>query len=129
MIRLSFTIVAGPSPAGLMTTFYCLRFGAPPTWRVLFSSPLTTRRATVKVFDASSTRESFLLGRVESYVTTDGQSASVSWNKAPIWGLRPDIYYCHKVVGLMMRGSLSLGKGWVCRLQLLLGLASAIILG
>jgi hypothetical protein len=23
----------------------------------------------------------------ESYITTDGQSASLSWNKAPIWGL------------------------------------------
>jgi hypothetical protein len=30
----------------------------------------------------------------ESYVTTDGQSASLPWNKAPIWGLRPDFYYC-----------------------------------
>jgi hypothetical protein len=29
----------------------------------------------------------------ESYVTTDGQPASLSWNKAPIWGLRPDLYY------------------------------------
>jgi hypothetical protein len=28
----------------------------------------------------------------EPYVTTDGQSASLSWNKAPIWDLRPDIY-------------------------------------
>jgi hypothetical protein len=28
----------------------------------------------------------------ESYVTTESQSASLSWNKAPIWGLRPDIY-------------------------------------
>jgi hypothetical protein len=28
----------------------------------------------------------------ESYVMTDSQSASLSWNKAPIWGLRPDIY-------------------------------------
>jgi hypothetical protein len=26
----------------------------------------------------------------ESYVKTDGQSASLSWNKAPIWGLRSD---------------------------------------
>jgi hypothetical protein len=26
----------------------------------------------------------------ESYVTTDGQSASLSWYKAPIRGLRPD---------------------------------------
>jgi hypothetical protein len=27
----------------------------------------------------------------QSYITTDGQSASLSWNKAPIWGLRPDL--------------------------------------
>jgi hypothetical protein len=30
----------------------------------------------------------------EPYVTPDGQSDSLSWNKAPIWGLRPDFYYC-----------------------------------
>jgi hypothetical protein len=30
--------------------------------------------------------------RVASFVTTDGQSASLSWKKAPIWGLRPDFY-------------------------------------
>jgi hypothetical protein len=30
--------------------------------------------------------------RTESYVTTDGQSASLSWNNAPIWGLRPDFF-------------------------------------
>jgi hypothetical protein len=29
----------------------------------------------------------------ESYVTTDSTSASLPWNKAPISGLRPDIYY------------------------------------
>jgi hypothetical protein len=29
----------------------------------------------------------------ELYVTTDGQPASLSWNKAPIWGLRPDLCY------------------------------------
>jgi hypothetical protein len=28
----------------------------------------------------------------ESYVTTDGQPASLSWNKAPVWGLRPDLF-------------------------------------
>jgi hypothetical protein len=28
----------------------------------------------------------------EAYITTDSQSTSLSWNKAPIWGLRPDIY-------------------------------------
>jgi hypothetical protein len=40
-----------------------------------------------------------------SYVTTDGQSASLSWNKAPIWGLRPDFYYCQTIVGLLMWGA------------------------
>jgi hypothetical protein len=29
----------------------------------------------------------------ESYVTTDGQSASLSWYKAPIRGLRPDFLF------------------------------------
>jgi hypothetical protein len=28
-----------------------------------------------------------------SYITTDGQSASLSWYQALIWGLRPDFYY------------------------------------
>jgi hypothetical protein len=35
----------------------------------------------------------------QSYVTTDGLSASLSWNKAPIWGLRPDLYYCQTLAG------------------------------
>jgi hypothetical protein len=43
----------------------------------------------------------------ESYVTTDGQPASLSWNKAPFWGLRPDLYYCLKVAGLLILGALS----------------------
>jgi hypothetical protein len=52
----------------------------------------------------------------QSYVTTDGQSASLSWNKAPIWGLRPDLYYCQTVAGLLC-GALSLTRGRVCRLS------------
>jgi hypothetical protein len=44
----------------------------------------------------------------QSYVTTDGQSASLSWNKAPIWGLRPDLYYCQTVAGLLMLATLSI---------------------
>jgi hypothetical protein len=38
----------------------------------------------------------------EPYVTTDGQSASLSWNKAPVWGLQPDFYYYQTVAGLLM---------------------------
>jgi hypothetical protein len=52
----------------------------------------------------------------ESYVTTYGQSACLSWNKAPIWGLRLDSYYCQAVAG----GAPSLTRGRLCRLQLLL---------
>jgi hypothetical protein len=43
----------------------------------------------------------------QSYVTTDDQSASLSWNKAPIWGLRPDLYYCMTFAGLLKWGALS----------------------
>jgi hypothetical protein len=31
----------------------------------------------------------------------------LSWNKAHIWGLRPDFYYCVKVAGFLMWGALS----------------------
>jgi hypothetical protein len=41
------------------------------------------------------------------YVTIDDQSASLSWNKAPIWGLRPDFYYRRTIVGLLKWGALS----------------------
>jgi hypothetical protein len=44
---------------------------------------------------------------LESYVTTDGQSASLSWNKAPIWGLPLDFYYCQTVAALLMWIALS----------------------
>jgi hypothetical protein len=43
----------------------------------------------------------------ESYVTTDGQPASLSWNKAPFWGLRPDLYYSQTVAGFLIWGALS----------------------
>jgi hypothetical protein len=61
---------------------------------------------TVEVFDPASTWE---ISRIESesYVTTDGQSAVLSWNKSPIWGLRTDLYYCLTVAGLLIWGALS----------------------
>jgi hypothetical protein len=42
----------------------------------------------------------------QSCVTSDGQSASLFWCQAPIWGLRPDFYYCQTVAGLLMWGAL-----------------------
>jgi hypothetical protein len=60
-------------------------------------------------YSIGSLRKSWanLKSSLESYVTTDGQSASLSWNKAPIWGLQPDFYYCQIVAGLLMWGALS----------------------
>jgi hypothetical protein len=43
----------------------------------------------------------------QSYVTADGQSASLSWNKAPIWSLRPDFRNCQTITGLFIWASLS----------------------
>jgi hypothetical protein len=41
---------------------------------------------------SSMTPSFFICLSLESYVTTDVLSASLSCNKAPIWGLQPDIY-------------------------------------
>jgi hypothetical protein len=43
----------------------------------------------------------------QSYVRPTVQLASPSWNKAPIWGLRPDLYYCQTVAGLLIWCALS----------------------
>jgi hypothetical protein len=43
----------------------------------------------------------------ESYVTTDGQPASLSWHQAPFWGLRPELYYCLTVADFLVWGALS----------------------
>jgi hypothetical protein len=53
---------------------------------------------------------------------------TVSRCQAPIWGLRPNFYYCQTVASLLS-WALSLTREWVCRLQLLLVFASAVILG
>jgi hypothetical protein len=42
-----------------------------------------------------------LLQSSQSYVTTDGQPASLSWNKAPIWGLRHHLDYCLTFAGFL----------------------------
>jgi hypothetical protein len=66
----------------------------------------------------------------ESYVTTDSQSASLSWYKAPIWAYDQIFIPVRNTeyVGQLRvcwYGALSLTRGRVCRLQLLLALARA----
>jgi hypothetical protein len=47
----------------------------------------------------------FMLGLLD--ISSGGQSASLSWNKAPIWGLRPDIYYFLTITVLLLSSALS----------------------
>jgi hypothetical protein len=82
---LSFTIAAGSrqrSHTRVLVPRRYLRFETYNTWRV------TELKS-------------------QNYVTTDGQSANLSWCQAPIWGLRPDFYYCQTVAGLLMWGALA----------------------
>jgi hypothetical protein len=52
---------SGPSPVGLVTIFYCLRF------ETFIPSPPTTRRDTVEVFEPVSIRESNSSGKLLSF--------------------------------------------------------------
>jgi hypothetical protein len=76
--------------------FYCFS-----NWSLVFCYSYYSIRLT-----ASKLRLTQFLS-LEPYVTTYCQSASLFWNKAPIWGLRPDLYYCQSVAGLLMWGALS----------------------
>jgi hypothetical protein len=82
-----------------------LRLPSPELNRIQF---LISWRAGVPKFD-SSLPTTFLHfipseSESESYVTTDGQPASLSWYKAPIWCLRPELYYCLTVAGFLDLG-------------------------
>jgi hypothetical protein len=107
---LSFVYAAGPHPRNhfwVRVPWDSWPYFTVSVSRLPFSSPPTARRATMEVFDPASTRDSHIPSQSQSYVTTDGQSASLSWNKAPFWGLRPDLYYCLTVAGLLIWGTLS----------------------
>jgi hypothetical protein len=48
-----------------------------------------------------------LNSKVKFIIRPTVQSASLSWNKAPIWGLTADLYYCRTVAGLLMLNAFS----------------------
>jgi hypothetical protein len=56
---------------------------------------------------ATCESRSSLQSQSQSYATTDGQSVSLSWCQAPIWGLLSDFYFCQTVSGFLMWGVLS----------------------
>jgi hypothetical protein len=83
---------------GLVTIIYCLRFETSPFVASCdsqgYGGGIRPRLHT----GGNSKFES----ESESYIMTNGKSASLSWNKAPVWGLRPDFYYYETVAGLLM---------------------------
>jgi hypothetical protein len=91
---------SGPSPVGVATIFYCLRFEIS-----IFVASFDSQGHGGGIRSRLHTGTAKFVS--ESYVTTDGQPASLSWNKAPIWGLRPDLYYCLTVADLLILGDLS----------------------
>jgi hypothetical protein len=76
---------SGPRPLGLTTVFYYLKFETS-----LFVASYDSQGHGGGI---QPRLHMVLLAASESYVTTDGQSASLSWYKAPIRGLRPDFYF------------------------------------
>jgi hypothetical protein len=68
----------------------------------------------------------------QSYITTDSQSASLSWCQAPIWDPRPIFLLLSLIISRQLRvcwcGAPSLTRGLVWSFQLLLGIASAAFL-
>jgi hypothetical protein len=72
--------------------------GYTPRHWVSFSSPPTTRKATVEVFDTASTSLSLILRPTISRPVCLGIKQM---------GLQPDFYYCQTVAGLLMWGALS----------------------
>jgi hypothetical protein len=82
----------------------CLLFSSSSTAASRKSPTFTTNCSLgTPEFDWSSESES----ESESYITTDVQSASLSSNKAPIWSLQPDFYFCQTIEGLLMWDALS----------------------
>jgi hypothetical protein len=64
------------------------------------------------------------IGRGEvrwGYFTTDGHSVSMSWYRAPLWDLRPDVTSCRNVAVWNLRSCFCLAscltRGRVCNLQ------------
>jgi hypothetical protein len=99
--------LSGPSLEGVMSIFYCLRFGFPhPECHIPQEQGGTViPNGTEFPFFATYDSQGYVGGiwnflytnykncqsRSQSYtsITTDGQSASLSWCQAPVWDPRP----------------------------------------
>jgi hypothetical protein len=92
--------------------------------RYVFSSPspLTAISKRLTQFQLGQNQN-------QSYLATDGlPPINSSWRQAP-WGSGQRFHFQRNTCGYSPHATSSLMRGWVCHLQLLLSLASAVILG
>jgi hypothetical protein len=84
--------------------------------RLSFSSPPTTRRVTVEVFDPASTRVGGGMSLSLSHIATDGQSVCLSWCRTPSGAHDQILVTVWQLLFCPWGVSLSLTKEWVCLL-------------
>jgi hypothetical protein len=134
---LSFTFAAGPRQH--IHSRIRVRWDSRPCFTVLdsrdpFLSPPTTRRATVEIFDPASTREYSRINYMFSNLSLNLILLSTISRPVSLGIKRPsgaygEIFITVRQLQVCWFGALSLKWGRVCRLQFLLSLASAVILG
>jgi hypothetical protein len=95
------------SPQHTLSLFQPAVSSSAVPWQRLLTVDSTQLHALRSSLHSLPCRTQLNKSESESYNTTNGQSASHSWNKAYIWGLRSDICYCQTVAGLLMWGALS----------------------
>jgi hypothetical protein len=109
----------GPSPAGLMTIFYCLIFETPPTWRS--RSPYLYPPGTGLPSYTPPQKS-------QSQIATDGQSVSKSWCRVPS-AAHDQIFITLWQLRSCFGGAPSLTRGRVCLLYMMLVVTSVVLLG
>jgi hypothetical protein len=156
LLGLARAVTPGPSPAKLATIVYCL-IETPPTWRArspylcpprnkvaqlypralgsLFVSSYDSQGCGGGILTHLHTRfwtSNSYTSQSQSYLTTDSQSASLSWCQATI-RTRDQFFFLLEIFLSQLRicyfMAPSLTRGWVCNLLLLLGNVSAVPLG
>jgi hypothetical protein len=91
-------IFSSPDHVGLVIIIYCVRFETS-----LFVAGLRWRYSTPPPHGSELITEwVWVILRL-----TVRRLVSLSWHKAPIWGLRPNLYYCQTIAALLMWGALS----------------------
>jgi hypothetical protein len=93
----------------------------PRHW-VPFSSPPTTRMATVEVLDPSSTRDQLSRIQSQSHITTDCQTVCLSWCRAPAGAHDQMFLLVWKLLSCPC-GAPFLTRGRVCHLSVIVGSA------